>query len=90
MRITLLFLLITTLINCQDEIIFMDGIILKGEVDKKSIVENPSSIRFKPQGLQKYSFSIAFIRLFSNFSLGEVDNAPLQRVAEIFIFPLVS
>ena len=56
MRITLLFLLITTLINCQDEIIFMDGNILKGEVDKKSIVENPSSIRFKPQGLQKYSF----------------------------------
>ena len=36
-------------------------------------------------GLQKSLFPIGFIRLFFNFPLGEVGNAPLQRVAEIFI-----
>jgi|TARA_Y100000310_G_C20625680_1_gene785741 Zn-dependent protease with chaperone function len=66
MRKTLLFLLTITFIYCQDEIVFIDGKILKGEVDKKSIVENPASIRFKPKGWQIFSFyhvdQINFVR----------------------------
>ncbi len=66
MRKTLLFLLINTFIYCQDEIVFIDGKILKGEVDKKSIVENQVNIRFKPKGWQIFAFyhvdQINFVR----------------------------
>jgi|TARA_B100000315_G_scaffold242826_1_gene265491 Zn-dependent protease with chaperone function len=66
MKKTLLFLFLSTIIFCQDEIVFIDGKILKGEVDKNSIVENPSSIRFKPKGWQIFSFynveQINFVR----------------------------
>lgn len=66
MKKLLLLFFLSTIIFCQDEIVFKDGKILKGEVDKKSLVENPESIRFKPKGWQIFSFyhveQINFVR----------------------------
>ncbi len=52
----LVILLFISLILCQDEIIFIDGSRLKGELDIDSITDTTSAIRFKPNNWKIYSF----------------------------------
>ena len=65
-RLIISLLLFVTVSFAQDELLLKDGTVIKGEVDKKSIVGNNSSIRFKPKGWQIFQFynvdQINFVR----------------------------
>ncbi|ODS30068.1 MAG: hypothetical protein SCARUB_04821, partial [Candidatus Scalindua rubra] len=81
MKKTIYLLLLTSLLLSQDEIIFKEGKILKGEVDRNSIVETTTSIRFKPKGWEVFAFynieQINFVRAWNGkllFPIGVVAN----------------
>jgi len=49
-------LILAVTVLSQDKIIFMNGSVLKGEVDRTVLTETSKSIRFKPKGGQQFTF----------------------------------